>query len=145
MMELRMADEGISGVERERRQRVQRLILFAALGLAGGIIGFTFAMYEDKQAVWASGAIPPGIAIVLALVTLIATVGGSWLYCRRMDEVELKDNLHGGAWAALVVMIGYPVWYLLWKGGLASEPSHIVMFLTLYGVTTAVYLYRKLR
>lgn len=134
------------GTRREAAARNARLTIYGALGLAGGLVGYLFGFYEtgDGPGI-AQGNIPAWLAIILAIVTALALVGGSYLAWRRMDEVEWQHNRVAAAVGAAVVMTGYPIWYLLWKGQLVSGPSHEAVFITLYLVTTAAYFYRKFR
>jgi FtsH-binding integral membrane protein len=140
-----MTEERLSGEARDRANNRRRLWLFSGLALAGGIVGFTFAMFEAKNDVALGGTIPPAVAIALAVVTFVAMVWGTVAYKRRIDEVVLRDNIYAGAWGAFTIFVGYPVWFLLWKGGLLPEPSHMAMYAILYVVTCAVYLFRKYR
>lgn len=140
-----MSDEILSGEARDRANTRRRILLFSGLALAGGAVGFTFAMFESKNEVALGGSIPPVVAVALAIVTFVAMVWGTIAYKRRIDEVVLRDNIYAGAWGAFVLMVGYPVWFLLWKGNLLPEPSHMAMYGVLYVVTCAVYLYRKYR
>lgn len=144
MTEWAMADQGNVGERNERAARNRRLGYYAALVATGFAVGFVFALAEGKGG-WSDDGIPSLIAIILAIVTFGAMFGGSLLIKRRTDEVEWQNNLFAGAMATFVVVLGYPVWFLLWRGGLVPEPSHIVMFATLYLVLGGAYLFRKLR
>jgi len=140
-----MTDEMLSGEARNRANSRRQIWLFSGLALAGGIVGFTFAMFESKNAPMLGGTIPPEVAIVLAAITFVALLWGTIAYKRRIDEVVLRDNIYAGAWGAFALMVGYPVWFLLWKGDLLPEPSHMALYGVLYAVTCAVYFYRKYR
>ncbi len=145
MTGVHMTDDRGVGERQERAKRNRTWTYYAALALAGGVVGFVFAQYETDGAVWADGTIPPTVAVGLALVTAVAIIGGCIFMKRRMDEVELQNNLYAGAAASIIVMTGYPVWYLLWKGQLVPEPSHRIMFAALYLVMVVTYLIRKFR
>ena len=140
-----MTDDMLSGQARDRAKNRRLVWLFAGLALAGGFVGFTFARFETKNDVTLGGTIPPAVAIALAVVTFVAMVWGTLVYKRRIDEVVLRDNIYAGAWGAFTVLVGYPVWFLLWKGSLLPEPSHMAMYAALSVVTCAVYLFRKYR
>jgi len=145
MSDDRNASDRNVGERRERQKRNRRAGYYVVLASLGGVVGFVFGLYESDAPIWAGGNIPSHIAVILAVITVVAMLGGCLFLKSRVDEVELQNNLYAGAWAAMVVLIGYPPWYLLWKGQLLPEPSHIAMFLTLYGVLTIAYLYRKFR
>ncbi len=146
MMDSAMIDEPNIGERRARLARNRRLSLYGALLAAGMVVGFFFGLYETDGTAWiAQGNIPGWLAILLASVTAIALIGGTIMTHRRIDEVERQNNLVSAALAAAVVLLGYPVWFILWKGRLVSEPSHEVIFITLYAVMILAYLYRKFR
>jgi FtsH-binding integral membrane protein len=140
-----VTDERNIGEARDRANNRRHILLFSGLTLAGAAVGFVFAMFESKNEFYLGGTIPPGVAIALAVIAFVAMVWGTVAYKRRIDEVVLRDNIYAAAWGAFVVFVGYPVWFLLWKGNLLPEPSHMVLYAVLYVVTCAVYLYRKYR
>jgi len=80
-----------------------------------------------------------------AAVTLLVLAIGSILFFRRIDEFERQDNLFASAVATNVVLIGYPVWFMLWKGGWVAEPEHSLVFAALFVAASVAYLYRKFR
>lgn len=141
-----MVDDIRIGEARERAARNGRLITYGLLAIAGMVVGFLFGFYEDENANGiAQGTIPNWLAIALAIVTVVALIGGSLIVKRRIDEVERQHSQVAGACAAYAVLVAYPVWYLLWKGQLVPEPSHVVLFLALYAIVSVTYLYRKFR
>ncbi len=131
--------------ETAARARSRRVMLyFVVLAAIGGVIGFVTALLEPHHGGLLSGAsIPPAFAIAAAIVTVAAVVIGSLRYHRAIDEFEQRDNLIAGTWGANVLLGGYPVWLLLWKGGLVPEPQHFIMYLAMLLTTGGVYLYRK--
>lgn len=147
MTEAAMADpERNFGERREAAARTWRLAIYIALLVAGMAVGFLFGFYETNEGPYlAQGNIPGWLAIVLALVTFVALAGGSLLARRRMDEVECQNNRVAASWAAGVVLVAYPVWYILWKGRIVAEPSHEIMFIGLYAVVLFTYLFHKFR
>jgi len=146
MTDLAMNDDRNIGEKRARAARNGRLSLYGALLVAGAGVGFLFGLYETNGTAWiAQGNIPGWLAIVLACITAIALIGGTIVAHRRVDEVERQHNLVSCAAAGGVLLVGYPIWYILWKGQLLSEPSHEAMFVTLYAVVFFTYLYRKFR
>lgn len=49
----------------------------------------------------------------------------------------------GGMFGASVVMVGYPAWFLLWKGGIVREPVHELIYGALLVATTGALLWNK--
>ncbi|MBX9815602.1 MAG: hypothetical protein K2X76_12945 [Sphingomonas sp.] len=151
MMEAAMARGEPGPGERAERARRRRVAwLMGALALAGGVIGFTAARLErggieGNFNVLQIGALPPWFAI-LATLTFVGAVGiGSWFYWRGMDEVARRDHYRGAVWALNVYLLLYPSWFLLWRGGLVSEPSHRALFLITVATSMIVYLWSKWR
>jgi hypothetical protein len=131
--------------EAAARARSRRLLLyFVVLGAIGGVIGFVTALLEPNSANLLSGrSVPPAFAIVAAIVILVAVVIGSLRYHSVIDEFERRDNLIAATWGANLLLGGYPVWLLLWKGGLVPEPQHLILYLAVLLTSGGVYLYRK--
>lgn len=119
--------------------------ILGTLFVVGGVVGAGAAAYETDAGGFMTGRLPPAFAIAAAIVTTLALVIGTVLFYRRIDEVERSDNIWAGAIAANLLMIGYPSWFFLWRGGIIGEPSHLVLIALLYGVTVAAYFYRKFR
>jgi hypothetical protein len=131
--------------EAAARARSRRLTLyFLVLAAIGGVVGFVTALLEPRAAnLLSGGSLPPAFAIIAAIVIVGAVTVGSFRYYRAIDEFERRDNLIAGSWGTNILLGGYPVWLLLWKGGLAPEPQHFIMFLAVMLTTGGVYLYRK--
>ena len=72
-------------------------------------------------------------------------IGGTIAVRRTTDEVERHNNLWGLGMGASAVMLVYPPWWMLWRGGLVGEPSHVALFLLLVAISTAFYLWKKFR
>jgi hypothetical protein len=103
------------------------------------------------NAVFGGGVVPPFLRGTLAPSTAVGLAVGfvsvmlliAWLGRDLLDEHEISCSAYGQAAATGVVVLGYPIWYVLWKGGLMPEPSHVTMFATLLLVSWAGYAYRK--
>jgi hypothetical protein len=89
------------------------------------------------------GSLAPGAAIWLAVGFIAAIAVIAWLAHGLLDEHEVSASMYGQAAACAIVVVAYPVWFLLWKGGLAHEPSHAGIYLTLLLVSWAGYAYKK--
>ena len=146
-MEQAMGDKGIGVGERcERALRKRRLAVFGLTAIAGGIVGAVFAGTEKGGGTaWFLGTIPGPLALVFALIVALAGAASGILYVRSTDEVDIADNMQSAAMGALVLLAGYPVWFILWKGRLVPEPSHPILFLTVFSVTTIAYFIRRFR
>ena len=130
------------GAEAARRRQFWTIV--GVLFAAGGVVGFVSALAGNPTSAL-SGPASSWLALAAAAVTGIAIIGGAWLLNRRIDELERADNMWGAAIGGNMLLVAYPVWFLLWKGGWVSEPGHDLMFAALFAVTMLAYLYRKLR
>jgi hypothetical protein len=134
------------GEAAERASKQRRWIIIGALFACGLAVGFFSAFLEegDKSGVL-SGTLPPVFALAAAAVTLIAMIGGSLLYHRRMDELERRENLICAAWGGNAILLAYPVWFILWKGRWVPEPDHLALYGLVFAVSLITYTVRKLR
>ncbi|GLR48493.1 hypothetical protein [Sphingomonas astaxanthinifaciens] len=127
--------------QRERKIWLIKGSLFAIGLVSGGIVGYLVA--DDgfaPDAKW-----PPSLAIGL-VATFLAAIGiGSWLLRALCDEVERQLQYKATAAAGLFYVLAYPVWFVLWKGGLLPEPSHWMLFLGFYAALAASYLFYRFR
>ena len=64
---------------------------------------------------------------------------------RHIDEIEQATQLWSVAAAGTVVILLYPIWYLLWRGQMIAEPNGHVMFAALCVVMIAAYMWKKFR
>ena len=133
--------------EAAARARQRRLLLnFGAIAAVGFVVGLTAAFVENKDLpIWAGGTMPGWFAVLAAVLTVGAVGIGSWLYHRNMDELERLDNYWAGTLGANALLGGYPVWLILWKGGLAPQPDALTLYLAVFAVVTVAYLWRKFR
>lgn len=125
--------------ERARRRRFSLIV--AGLLIVGGMMGAVLTALGPRG----PGMLPPGWAIAAAGLLIVAIPLGSWLFFRDIDEVELRANLEASAWGVNFYALVYPVWYILWKGGLVIEPIHEILFVATLIVLTAAYLWKKAR
>lgn len=140
--ELRDEDWQARAGARTRRIRSIIGILFAAGLISGFLIGF----YEDESVAFATGdSIPAWVAILGVVLFLAAMTLGNRRFLSAADELERRNNLLGTAAAGWTIMIGFPCWFLLWKGGLVPQPDALWLFAASFTASTGYYLYRKLR
>ncbi|HYD38371.1 MAG TPA: hypothetical protein VEA60_12200, partial [Allosphingosinicella sp.] len=70
----------------------------------------------------------PTFAALLAGLYLVAVVGGGVLMNGVMDEIERQRGYKAVSFAGAALMVVYPTWFLLWKGGFVAEPVHWMLF-----------------
>jgi uncharacterized membrane protein YozB (DUF420 family) len=142
MTELTMQDDRI-GEKAERARRRQHWIMFAALAAAGGMVGFWLAMAEGEGESIMTRPVPPTIAAILAVITLLALTTGSWVYYKKTDEVDRHANIWATAFGGGIILILYPVWMILWKGGLVTEPTPFGLYVTIVVGSLVAYFWKK--
>ena len=147
MMGTTMKPAEIGPGEAASRARSRRILVnFIALGAVGGVVGFTAAMVELPHAPLNAGGTLPAWFAILAVVVLVGAIAvGNFFYYRSMDEVQRLDNYWATAVGANVLLISYPVWLLLWKGGLSPSPDAFLLYIAMFAATTLAYIWRKLR
>lgn len=110
-----------------RRERKSTKITIVALAL-GGVTGLGFGLTQSLAPhliFTTDGVVQAPLAIIAVLLWGVA---GPWLtnwWLKQTDEHERDAYVEGASWAAHALMFGVPVWWALWKAGLAVEPSAI--------------------
>ena len=128
-------------IERDRRRRKFATVgaLAAVGGIGGGIVGAREAdRLFDLAQPW-----PPLLCLALAALLLVAAAVGSFALHRQTDEVERLAKLKATHAGASVYLLGYPIWFLLWKGGFLPEPMHVLIYaITIVAILLASLHYR---
>lgn len=139
--------DSISRGEGERRdsaRRRKRWLILAAVAVLGMIPAFYMgfqdgaAMARSRPSVWS-----PMLAAVLAGLYLVVMIGGGLLMRSVTDELERQRGYMAASFAGLTLMIVYPIWFLLWRGGFVPEPIHWVLFVLFWlSLALATLFYR---
>jgi hypothetical protein len=127
-------------------QRRKRWLIVAGLFAVGVIAGYSAGHYNSEpEAVPGAWAWSPTIAAILAGIYLMACIGGSFLLNAVLDEVDRQRGHKAMSFAGNVLIAVYPTWYMLWRGGLAVEPIHWMLFALFWlslALATLWYRYR---
>ena len=107
----------------DRRRKIIVGVVFG-VGLASGI---AVGMHVAKNGF--AGTWPPELSIGIAILYLAAMVVGSVALSKVTDEVERAQCYKAVALAGAGYFVIYPVWFLLWKGGVLIEPIHWALFI----------------
>ena len=128
MMEASMVETDWQTRAKQRQKRINAVIgTMFAMGL---VSGFLVGFFEDENAgLVAANSIPPWLAIISAIVFVIAVSYGSWKLMQVSDEHERVIHTKTTVVAGNGMLIGYPAWFVLWKGGLVPEPDALWLFL----------------
>ncbi len=119
------------GETAERARRRRKLLIIGMLAASGFVPGLLVGM-TDAGSLLEGGTWSPAAAIGLAVDFLVAVGFGSWVLWRQTDEFQRAAQYKAVALAGGVYVIAYPIWFFLWKGGLAGEPLHWVLFVGFY-------------
>jgi MFS family permease len=90
----------------------------APVGAISAILFLGSGMPPGK--VFTSAPIAPGIAIALALLVTAVCVGAVALYHRAIDDHEERAYLWGSQLAYYFLIIAFPAWWLLERGGIVG-------------------------
>lgn len=134
------------GERREAERRRKRWLIFTVLVLVAIVPGF-YMGYQDGAAAARSRppAWSPAVAATLAALYLLAVIGGGILINKMMDEVERQRGYKAVSFAGAVLMLVYPIWFLLWRGGLVPEPVHWVLFASFWLSLALASLWHRFR
>jgi len=138
-----MAAELSPGERRVREKQRRKWLILGGLMLAGAIPGFVLGYSEGEGLLDASGVWPAWIVALLS-VSYLVTIGGT-LWARQLDEHQLLGKYKAASFAGGMLLLVYPVWFLLWMGALAPEPIHWVLFLVFYGSLIGADIFYQLR
>lgn len=134
------------GERHESARRRKRWLILGALFVAGLIPGLYLgyqdgaALAESRTAIWPA----PVVAALIALY-LVAVAGGGLLLNRVADDFDRQVGYKTVSFAGTALMVVYPIWYVLWRGDLAPEPIHWVLFLFFFLSVVAAYLFYRFR
>ncbi|MGB3796347.1 MAG: hypothetical protein WA957_08585 [Alteraurantiacibacter sp.] len=135
------ATDNLSGEARLRSRR-NRFWTFCIMGFAVAIVAGFVTGYAAN--LFGDGVLPSWSLFLLWGITQASFTWFTWSYFRRIDELDLLDNL----WAALVAFYFYfvamPSWWLFHDVGLAPEVDHLAIYFATAVVMFATYVLRKL-
>lgn len=132
------------GAAAERRQRRKWWTLLGVALVAGFGTGLGVALTEEGGA-FGDGRIPEWLAIGAVAVYLGLMIVGTYVMKKVTDELEMHNNILGLAVGASALLLVYPPWLMLWRGGLVGEPGHGALFLVMFLPAMATYLWKKYR
>ncbi|MEQ1510459.1 MAG: hypothetical protein ABL909_08690 [Sphingopyxis sp.] len=134
---------------REARNRtIMALSMVIGGFFAAALIAGSQWMGESNNAYWDSlgafsGPLPPLLTVALAALWGIVLPIISLFWMRTIDEHERSAYRDGAEVAAFAYMMGAPIWWILWRGGLVAEPDGVFIFFTFNSIYLAVWLWRK--
>jgi hypothetical protein len=133
-----------------KKERLNRNLLIGCMVL-GGIMGMTMGLVEsqsgsDDMALFSSAPLPINIALILAFVWAVILPSIAWYWHRyAIDEQERHAYREGAYYAFYAYIIGAPLWWVLWRGGLVPEPNGIIIYYVTLSICGVVWLWKKYR
>jgi drug/metabolite transporter (DMT)-like permease len=139
---MREPDDPGAAAERRQRARWRRLLGLAVASGVATALAFAFTRTGES---YGAGTLAPELTIAGAVVYVLLMVFGSYAMTRVTDEVEIHNNVVGLAAGGGALLLAYPPWWMLWRGGLVPEPTHGALFFLMFGAALAVYAWKKYR
>ena len=91
------------------------------------------------------GVYSPAAAVIAMAAAVVIFAWYTIGYYRRVDELDLADNLWAGFIALHLLLVAYPCWVMLHFLGLTSAPSAEALWFGTFAATFLAYGWRKLR
>lgn len=132
------------------RRYWRMLVGVGALGVPIGMVAVITSKDKGFGALnpFVSSALSPGVAITLASLSAIAFIVAVALYHRAIDDHEQQAYLWGSQVAYYFLIVAFPVWWFLQRGGLIpamNVGTVIVALLLSFIVQAAVWAWLKYR
>ena len=152
------AGEGMSGMTDTRTKATargpserasHRLLMWS--GALGGVIGLVtaLAMLRDQAGEahpsLLSAPLPAWVALLVVVAWGVVLPVISWRWHRVVDEHEREAYRDGAVLGFYVLTIGAPVWWFLWRGGMAPPVDPVAMFIAPLSAAGIVWIWRKYR
>jgi hypothetical protein len=110
--------------------------MIVALGI-GFVSGYTVDLV-------ATGTLPPFTVYAFLALGLAGFCWFSYDYFRRVDELDLADNLWASLFGLYFYICALPCWTFLYDAQLAPEPNNWAIYIATFAFTFIVYSIRKL-
>ena len=130
-----------SGERKLRAQEVRRAAPQALLFVLGLVAGIGLVLAREN---WLP-RLPPALAWVGAALLAAAVVGLNAIWIRRVDEVEISDQLWSSFVGLQVFTLTATCWELLAGTGAAPPVHRYGLYLATFTAATAAYFWRRLR
>lgn len=140
---IRAMTQSQDATRRERRYRVVMMICVALGGAMGAVLAFAG---PEPFSAFSNGPLPAWLAVALALfIGLVVPAISVYWHRHAVDEQEAAAYGKGALFGVYAFWIGAPVWWFLWRGGIAPAPDGVVIYLATILVAGIVWLWAKYR
>lgn len=140
-----VSETAFSGEAIERGKRQRRTMVIGIVLAVGAAAGFYTGATDGGALFDPAKTWPLTVTLVMVATYTLALVIGSLVLSRQLDEVQLRNSHKAASVAAAAFIWGYPLWFVLWKGGFAVEPMHGVIFLAFWLILLVASLFYRFR
>lgn len=138
---------GSSGYERRYWNAWLLIVLIAApIGVLSSLLMIRSGMAPAD--VFSAAPIPVGVAATLAALITIVGIAALILYHRAVDDHEERAYLWGSQLAYYFLVVAFPAWWLLERGGVVPPIDTAIAFVAIllsFVVQAAVWAWLKFR
>ena len=105
-------------------------LAIVAISAPVGAIGAALLLRDGMPAtsVFTNAPISPGLATVLAILVTVVCIVAIALYHRAIDDHEERAYLWGSQLAYYFLIVAFPAWWLLERGGIVAAMSTGIAF-----------------
>lgn len=123
---------------KDRRRKLIRFVAVACVGFAvlGYATGYMSGSYREDS-------LPAWIPITILVFAIPAIAWFTWSYFRRVDELEIMDNLWSHLIGQYVAILSFMGWYFLAEFKVVTYPSAFAIVAIMIVATLLAYLGRK--
>jgi len=143
------SDLGV-GELRLRQRRRRQWFYYGVAVAAGLVLGLLLAFAEEGEGDFFSSdianlSLEPGLSLALSGLCLFSFLALPLWGFSQIDEHLRQQNLIGFTGGALAALSGYPVWTLLYAGGLLPQPHAFGIFVLLFVGMIVSFAFAKVR
>ncbi|MFC4291386.1 hypothetical protein ACFOWX_03045 [Sphingorhabdus arenilitoris] len=128
-----------------KKEKLNRNIMIFCV-LLGAATSFGGIWVTDGQTfdVFSDGAVPRNAAIIFALLwgLVVPAIAVYW-HRRAVDEQEAFAYREGAFYAIYFYSIIWPIWWVLWRGGMVREPSDVMIYSMTLTIWLVIWLWKK--
>lgn len=141
MTAIDQTDAPISGEQKHnsRRKSFVRYLVIALL--AALVIGFGNGILVGMAV---DGTLPAAVVVALVIIMAVGFIWFCFDYFKRIDELDLADNLWASVIGLYAYVMAFPSWTWLHDAGLVGPPDQWAIWVGTIAVATIAYLARKL-
>lgn len=128
--------------ETKLKTRKRAFIKYLALVFLAALAGGLFSGYLTESCL--SGVVGLWLPLLTGFAVLSGLVWFTWDYFRRIDEIDLHDNLWSHLWGFYAGIWAFGIWYFLADLKLVDPPFAGAVILIMVAFIFVIYGLRKL-